>query len=305
MKLWVLTFGCLTSALLVCAQAPPEGGREAVDHTTADAAAGTVTSESGMSAAARGERTSMTVAPVAGHVAADSPRDGAAAESTQEGEKSSPPATEVSPAGGDKTGAAAGVSEKKPSLLRRLKQKVTPRRSQSAHEASDDEAAAEAPPAGTPSPEAPAAPPRSPAPSATVRAAANVGNSSVVQDGDYPVLEQTVAKYRGTPATVVRPTELCATLQASAVRIQSFYAAGNHEGIRKEAEFMRSQICGLRSLRSLGLEQRLKVTSICRMLDDGLQLVDEGQQSDDESKVQLGLEKLHEASELLESFGAE
>jgi len=296
MKLRVLTFGCLTSALLVCAQAPPEGGREAGDHTAADAAAGTVTSESPKGAAPKAQRTSVTVAPPAGHVAA---------ESTPGSEKSSPPATEVAPGGVEETDAAAGVSGKKTSLLRRLKQKVTPRRSQSAYEAGDDEEAAVAPSTGTPPPDVPAPSPRDLAPPVTVRTAANVGHSSVVQDGDYPVLEQTMAKYRGTPATVVRPIELCATLQASAVRIQSLYAAGNHEGIRKEAELMRSQICGLRSLRSLTLEQRLKVTSICRMLDDGLELVEEGQQADDESKVQLGLEKLHEASELLEPFGAE
>lgn len=123
-----------------------------------------------------------------------------------------------------------------------------------------------------------------------------------VRSGEFSPLEQTVAKYKPTQlsATPVAPSEVCHNIRAFYGRIRDNYAAGDHEAVTREAEAIRSQVCGLRSLSTLPLEKRLKVSSICRMIDDALQLVEEGQQTGDESKVELGLEKLHQANELLE-----
>lgn len=125
-------------------------------------------------------------------------------------------------------------------------------------------------------------------------------NKPLVRTGEFSPLEQTVAKYQMTPAAAMKPTALSAEIQLSSRRLRDKFAAGDHDAVSHEASVIRTHVCSLRSMSSLSLEKRLKVTSICRMLEDGLQIIEEGQQTGDEAKVQLGLEKIYRASELLE-----
>lgn len=129
---------------------------------------------------------------------------------------------------------------------------------------------------------------------------------SLVRSGDYSPLEQTVAKYQPVAESrSVRPADVCSELRSSTARIRTNFTAGDPVAVEREASAIRAQVCGLRSLNSLTLEKRLKVSSICRMLDDGLDMIEQGQRSGDESLVQLGLEKIHQASELLEPLDEE
>jgi len=147
-----------------------------------------------------------------------------------------------------------------------------------------------------PDEQAPTSPEKSIVPSAS---------QPMVQSGDYPVLQQTLAKYKVTPASVGKPSDVCQVLATSSDRIRSAVSARNYSAIEQETVAIRSQTCGLRSLSSLSLEQRLKVSSICRMVDDGIEMIEEGRQTGDESKIHLGLEKIREASELLKPLTTE
>ncbi|MCX7624645.1 MAG: hypothetical protein N2Z21_00285 [Candidatus Sumerlaeaceae bacterium] len=125
-------------------------------------------------------------------------------------------------------------------------------------------------------------------------------NKPVVRTGAFSPLEQTVAKYQMTPVSAVKPTALSAEIQMSSRRLRDRFVAGDHEAVSREASLIRTHVCSLRSMSTLSLEKRLKVSSICRMLEDGLEIIEEGQVTGDEAKVQLGLEKIYRASELLE-----
>lgn len=129
---------------------------------------------------------------------------------------------------------------------------------------------------------------------------ATAANKPIVRTGEFSPLEQTVAKYQTTPVAAVKPTALSSEIQLSSRRLRDRFVAGDHDAVSREALVIRTHVCSLRSMSSLSLEKRLKVSSICRMLEDGLQILEEGQQAGDEAKVQLGLEKIYRASELLE-----
>ncbi|MGB9692302.1 MAG: hypothetical protein ACPL7D_09040 [Candidatus Sumerlaeaceae bacterium] len=129
---------------------------------------------------------------------------------------------------------------------------------------------------------------------------------SIVRTGDYSPIEQTVAKYHAASGPQrVRPSGVSHELRNSTARIRTNFTAGDAAAVQQEADSIRARICTLRSLDSLTLEKRLKVSSICRMLDDGLDMVEQGQRAGDETMVQLGLEKIHQASELLEPLDGE
>lgn len=119
----------------------------------------------------------------------------------------------------------------------------------------------------------------------------------------YPVLEQAVRKYR-TPATstIANPHDVCGALAVSSDRIRQAAARKDYALLDTETETIREQAGSLRALGTLPLEHRLCVVSICRMLDEGAELIEEGRATDDDSKIQMGLEKLHEAKQLLEKL---
>ncbi len=142
-------------------------------------------------------------------------------------------------------------------------------------------------------------------PHAFIRPVTASPGTGMVQEGTYSVLEDKLARYRPVTAPAPEPTDVCGAVRVATGRLVAHYSQGNYQALAEETEQIRAHVCSLRNLRTLSLEQRLKVSSICRMLDDGLQLIEEGQKAGDPARIQLGLEKLHEASELLQPVGAE
>jgi hypothetical protein len=75
--------------------------------------------------------------------------------------------------------------------------------------------------------------------------------------------------------------------------------------IANETDAIRSHASSLKSVGNLTLEQRLKVSSIARMYDEGVSLIDEGQATGEEVKIRLGLEKVDEANRQLNRISNE
>lgn len=185
-------------------------------------------------------------------------------------------------------------------LLSRVKEKITPKR------VHGEEAKGGVRPSAEPRPPSnegrePVAPVARVLTTATGEPLDAPAKGPTVRTGDFPVLQQTVAKYRVTPVAATNPAEVSGNLQEYCGRIRDSVRLGDYEAVQREADAIRVQACSLRTLSSLSLEQRLKVSSICRMVDDGLQMIEEGRLDGDSSKIHLGLEKIHEASELLTS----
>jgi hypothetical protein len=112
-----------------------------------------------------------------------------------------------------------------------------------------------------------------------------------------------VQKYKtaSSPPTA-NPHDVCGALEVSSDRIRQAVARKDYAVVETETETIREHAGSLRALGTLPLEHRLCVVSICRVLDEGAELIEEGRATDDDSKIQMGLEKLHEAKQLLEKL---
>lgn len=100
------------------------------------------------------------------------------------------------------------------------------------------------------------------------------------------------------------PAEMGLLFRKSSKRIQEEMQAG--ASVEEELGQVRTHATQLKGrLRGLPLESRLKLGAISAMYEDGASLIEEGQSSGEQSKVQMGLDKIENANQLLDELEGE
>jgi hypothetical protein len=152
----------------------------------------------------------------------------------------------------------------------------------------------------------PRTPPRrdptaSPAPEATPA-------GMVIQDGTHHPLKASISRMLppAKGSAPLPPSEAHVAFRLSANRMAEALRARNQEVADQEMEFLRSHTADLREcVAKLPLEKRLKASAISRMYAEGLQLIEDGRASGEESKIRMGFERLDEAHRQMGQLGCD
>jgi hypothetical protein len=142
-------------------------------------------------------------------------------------------------------------------------------------------------------------------PGSPVSAAPGGHKPVIISAPTHSPLENNLSKLNPGTRSSTKASEVCGQLRNSSNRIQDLMEKKEFATIANETDAIRSHASSLKSVGNLTLEQRLKVSSIARMYDEGVSLIDEGQATGEEVKIRLGLEKVDEANRQLNRISNE
>lgn len=130
----------------------------------------------------------------------------------------------------------------------------------------------------------------------------------VIQDGTHSPLNANISRIlpptKGTKP--LPPSQAHIEFRRAANRMADALRARNNDAADQEMEFLRSHATDLRGcVSNLPLEKRLKASAISRMYAEGLQLIQDGRASGEESKIRMGFERLDEAHRQMSQLGCE